>query len=271
MNNFKRLFTAYRSGHLFYRLFSFLFAKILFSLPRTWRARLFRGDKYYCPVCGSHLSSFPPLFRPYHRWCPVCKSLARHRFVWIYFQRAKIPFHRKNLRILHIAPEDAIRDLFYSISKSHYISGDLYDKNAMEKMDICAIDYPENSFDLIFCSHVLEHVDDDRQALREFHRVLSSEGLLMLMVPIFGEKTIQDSSVTDPAERERLFGNLTMFEPMGTTLLILLLARALKSRLFDPVTLPQLKRFASNSLTFKIGSLYAKKVILRLLVTLGKN
>ena len=232
---------------------------------------MFRGDKYYCPVCGSHLSSFPPLFRPYHRWCPVCKSLARHRFVWIYFQRAKIPIHRKNLRILHIAPEDAIRDLFYSISKSHYISGDLYDKNAMEKMDICAIDYPENSFDLIFCSHVLEHVDDDRQALREFHRVLSSEGLLMLMVPIFGEKTIQDSSVTDPAERERLFGNLTMFEPMGTTLLILLLARALKSRLFDPVTLPPLKRFASNSLTFKIGSLYVKKAILRLHVTLGKK
>lgn len=208
MNNFTRLITAYHSGYLPYRLFSYLKAKILFTLPGTWRARLYSGDEYYCPVCDSHLSNFPPFFRPYHRWCPVCKSLARHRFVWTFFQQAKLPIHRKNLRILHIAPEDAIRNLFLSIPGADYISGDLYNKNAMVKMDVCAINYPENCFDLIFCSHVLEHVDDDRQALQEFHRVLSPEGQLMLMVPIIGEITIQDPSVTNPAERERLFGQL---------------------------------------------------------------
>ncbi len=216
MDNFNRLKAAYRSGNLFSRLFSFLKAKALFTLPRGWRARLFSGDEYYCPVCDSHLNEFPPLFRPYHRWCPVCKSLARHRFFWIYFQQAKLLINVKHLRILHIAPEDAIRDLFQSIPGTHYISGDLHNKNAMEKMNICALNYPENSFDLIFCSHVLEHVEDDRQALREFHRVLSSEGRLMLMIPIFGEKTIQDPSVTDPIERERLFGQFDHVRAYGS-------------------------------------------------------
>lgn len=216
MEKINRLITAYGSRNLFSRLRGFLKAKILFTLPRGWRARLFSGNEYYCPVCSSHLRDFPPLFRPYHRWCPVCKSLARHRFVWIYFQQAKLPTHGKNLRILHIAPEEAIRDLFHSIPGAHYISGDLNDKNAMVKMDICAINYPENSFDLIFCSHVLEHVGDDRQALREFHRVLSPEGQLMLMVPLLGEKTIQDLSVTNPVERERLFGQLDHVRAYGS-------------------------------------------------------
>ena len=216
MSYINRLITAYRSGNFISRLCSFFKAKILFSMPKGWRARLFSGDKYYCPICDTHLRDFLRFFRPYHRWCPVCKSLARHRFVWTYFHQTKLPIHGKNLRILHIAPEDAIRDLFLSIPGVHYISGDLNSKKAMEKMDICNINYPANSFDLIFCSHVLEHVEDDHQALREFHRVLSSDGQLMLMVPILGVKTFQDPSITNPVDRECLFGQLDHVRAYGS-------------------------------------------------------
>lgn len=208
MNLYQRLVIAFRSGQLFPRLFSFLKAKILFSLPGRARRRMYAGEEYYCPVCESHLRKFLPLFRPYHRFCPVCKSLARHRFFWNYFKEAKLPNDGNNLRILHIAPEEAIRNILITLPQASYLSADLYSKDAMVKMDICNIEYGENSFDLIFCSHVLEHVADDRQAMREFHRVLSSAGVLFLMVPILAEKSFEDPSIIDPNERERVFGQM---------------------------------------------------------------
>lgn len=234
MNNITRLITAYRSGNFISRLCGFFKAKVLFSLPPGWRARLFSGDDYYCPICDTHLRGFLMLFRPYHRFCPVCKSLARHRFVWTYFQQVNLLIHGKNLHILHIAPEDAIRDLFLSIPGVHYISGDLDSKKAMETIDICAINYPANSFDLIFCSHVLEHVEDDLQALREFHRVLSSEGQLMLMVPMLGGKTFQDPSITNPIDRERLFGQLDHVRAYGSDFVDIVAGEGFVVKTFRP-------------------------------------
>jgi SAM-dependent methyltransferase len=76
----------------------------------------------------------------------------------------------------------------------------------MERMDITDIQYPDESFDVIYCSHILEHVPDDRRAIREFHRVLRQDGWAMLLVPITADRTMEDPSVTDPAERLRLYG-----------------------------------------------------------------
>ncbi len=76
----------------------------------------------------------------------------------------------------------------------------------MEVMDIHDIQYPDDVFDVIYCSHVLEHVADDRQAMREFYRVLKPNGWAILMVPITADKTFEDPFLTDPAERLRLFG-----------------------------------------------------------------
>jgi len=76
----------------------------------------------------------------------------------------------------------------------------------MVKMDITAIQFPSESFGIIYCSHVLEHVPDDKQAMREFCRVLKPDGWAILLVPITADKTFEDASVTDPAERLRLFG-----------------------------------------------------------------
>ena len=75
----------------------------------------------------------------------------------------------------------------------------------MIRMDITAMEAPDASFDAIYCSHVLEHVPEDRKAMREFFRVLKPGGWALIMVPVAAHPTIEDPAVTDPAERERLY------------------------------------------------------------------
>jgi predicted SAM-dependent methyltransferase len=73
-------------------------------------------------------------------------------------------------------------------------------------MDITRVGYAKETFDVIYCSHVLEHVSDDRQAIHEFHRILKPDGWAVLLVPITADKTFEDASITDPCERLKLFG-----------------------------------------------------------------
>ena len=87
-----------------------------------------------------------------------------------------------------------------------YLSADLSSPEAMVKMDIMDIQYSDNTFDVIFCSHVLEHVPDDRKAMREFYRVLKPGGWAILQVPILAKATFEDSTVISREERQRLFG-----------------------------------------------------------------
>lgn len=107
---------------------------------------------------------------------------------------------------MHIAPEPIIETLLKTLPNIDYLSGDLMDSRAMEKMDITDIQHPDDSFDLILCSHVLEHVPDDRKAMSEFKRVLKPGGFAMLLVPITTYQTDEDPTVTDPNERLRRFG-----------------------------------------------------------------
>jgi len=89
---------------------------------------------------------------------------------------------------------------------SNYLTADLFDPLAMVKMDVTNIEYPDHSFDVIYCSHVLENVQDDRRALREFYRILKPNGWAILLVPVTAQKTFEDPSVTSPEDRLRLFG-----------------------------------------------------------------
>jgi len=77
----------------------------------------------------------------------------------------------------------------------------------MVKEDITNISFKDNSFDIIFCSHVLEHIEEDRKAMKELYRVLKPKGFAILQVPIKNiENTFEDFSVKDPKEREKVFG-----------------------------------------------------------------
>jgi len=131
--------------------------------------------------------------------CPVCGSLERHRGAYLLLKNKISPKHR----VLHVAPEPLLVPWLISLS-SEYLSVDLYNQ-AMRRMDIMNIELPDSSRTLIWCSHVLEHVADDRKVLSEFFRVLEPGGILVLQVPVSGAKTMEDSSLTTDAQRLKAF------------------------------------------------------------------
>jgi SAM-dependent methyltransferase len=168
----------------------------------------YSGTGRWCPVCCRSSRRFLTygLVPREDAECPQCGALERHRFVWIYFSRRTDLFDGRAKRVLHVAPERCFEDRLRRRLGSGYVTADLLDPHAMEQMDITDIHHPDESFDVIYCSHVLEHVPDDRRAMSELHRVLKPEGWAVLLVPVTVDKTVEDPTITDPAERERLFG-----------------------------------------------------------------
>ena len=168
----------------------------------------YMGSARHCPICdrGSRKFLFAGTQPREDALCVHCGALERHRLVWLYFKRKSNLFSGQPLKMLHVAPEAAFEKLLRLQLGSQYLTADLFNPRAMVKMDITDIQYPDDSFDVIYCSHVLEHVPDDKKAMREFLRVLKPNGWAMLLVPIVGEHTFEDPSITDPAERARVFG-----------------------------------------------------------------
>lgn len=165
------------------------------------------GVSHYCPICRSHLREFLPAGikpRPNAR-CPVCGSLERHRLIYLFMQDRTNLFLPPKKRMLHIAPEECLSNVFRSSDVLHYISADLA-PHAMLQMDLTRTFFPDETFDVVYASHVFEHIVDDRKAMQETFRVLKPGGWAILQVPINAEITYEDPSVVDPVERERVFG-----------------------------------------------------------------
>jgi SAM-dependent methyltransferase len=130
-------------------------------------------------------------------------------------------------KMLHIAPMTQLTRLFQSQPHIDYLSADLEHPNAMVKMDITKIEYSDNVFDVIYCSHVLEHVDDDRKAMRELYRVLKPGGWAILQVPfpettlhieepIEDELTFEDPTIISDEERLRHYGQVDHVRRYGS-------------------------------------------------------
>jgi hypothetical protein len=178
--------------------------RVLLALPLTVKKTLFRG-RHYCPICESHIRGFEDWGYDKNAWCPVCGSMQRHRLVWLFFLRKTDCFDSNPKRMLHIAPEAALEPRLKCIPNMNYLTVDLQDPRCMVKMDITDIRYPDNTFDMVYCSHVFEHIPNDCKAMRELARVLKCEGWAVFMVPLSAEQTREDPSITSPADRERLF------------------------------------------------------------------
>jgi len=166
------------------------------------------GFARYCLCCKARIRSFIPvrLDPNPEAGCPVCGSMQRHRLIWLYMNRKTDLFNGSQKKMLHIAPEPQLARLFQKVHYIEYLSADLGSPNAMVKLDITDIQYSDNTFDVIYCSHVLEHVPDDNKAMREFHRVLRPGGWAILQVPITVVATFEDATVNSDEQRERLFG-----------------------------------------------------------------
>jgi SAM-dependent methyltransferase len=108
--------------------------------------------------------------------------------------------------MLHISPEEGLEENFRRISSLTYVTADLNLAPMMVKIDITGIPFLDHSFDILYCSHVLEHIQNDRKAMDELNRVLKPGGHAIVQVPIADGKTFEDPSVTNPAERKQLFG-----------------------------------------------------------------
>jgi predicted SAM-dependent methyltransferase len=173
------------------------------------RQREWGGDARYCPVCeksAGRFAEFGARKRADAR-CPWCDALERHRFAWLYLTTKSDLFGPPPKTLLHFAPEPGLAPLLRKRLGGSYLTADLLDPKADLQTDIMNIRLPDAKFDVAMCSHVLEHIVDDRKAMRGLHRVLKPGGWALISVPIMAETTFEDPAVVDPAERERVFGH----------------------------------------------------------------
>jgi SAM-dependent methyltransferase len=177
-------------------------------LRNKMRTVLYYGKGRFCPVCGKSSRRFlqSGLVSREDAQCVHCGALERHRFLWLFVARRTNLFDGKPPKMLHVAPELCFESRLKQRLGDNYLTADLFNPRAMVKMDITNIDYPDRSFDVVYCSHVLEHVQDDRKAMREFYRILKCNGWAILLVPITAARTFEDSSISDPEERLKVFG-----------------------------------------------------------------
>ena len=177
---------------------------------------LYLGKGKQCPLCGCQRRKFLPYGYVTSRenaLCPNCLSLERHRLLWLWLVReSDIGRGAMALpKMLHIAPEVALMRKFkkmYASTPDRYITADLESPLADMHFDVQQIPLEAESFDAIICNHIMEHVEDDRKALKELYRIMRRGGWGVILSPVEleHEKTFEDDTITDPAERTRIFG-----------------------------------------------------------------
>jgi predicted SAM-dependent methyltransferase len=198
------------------------FSKLILNLfPRTFLIRisfLFRpflkifysGKKYKDPIDGSSFRKFLPYGYQKQRenvLSPSTLSLERHRLLWLFLKK-ETDFFKKPYKVLHFAPEQAFYKRFKKLKNLEYTTTDLNSPLADVKADITKLPFEDESFDVILCNHVLEHIKEDTQAMKELLRVLKKGGWAIIQIPqdLDRKTTFEDDSITDQKERTKIFG-----------------------------------------------------------------
>ena len=260
-----------------------MFELIKKNIPRNVKIALlkslFIGNKFYCNCCHSHLrtlagggESEPVIqeqeiigagYRKYDS-CPVCKSSYRTRLVKAYLDEyidLKI-----DISLLHIAPEEQLSYLFQRKQNIQYTCGDILPERYHHfapsiKIDITDIPFPDNSFDLILCNHVLEHIPDDRKAMKQLLRVLKPQGKAILQVPVSLklEKTYEDWSINSENERLKKFGQKDHVRIYGTDYVQRLSETGFKVETIETNDLSHIRNFNKLELDAKEKLFIAEK------------
>jgi SAM-dependent methyltransferase len=202
------------------------------AIPRRTTGRLLHsGRRVQCPCCGSQYRDLAA-FRGPDRACWHCGSLERDRLLWLFFDRNP-SLLTPGLRVLHVAPEAPLRPRVQRIAGS-YVCGDLTGTFGDQILDVTSLQFCDDAFDAVICNHVLEHVPDDRAAMRELRRVLAPGGWAILLVPdVESEHTIEDPSITDATERLRRFGQEDHVRRYGRDYLDRLVDAGFSPRMID--------------------------------------
>ena len=206
---------------------------LLNTLPRPLLIRLsyvfkvfapiiYKGDKVECPVCeksfrkflsyGSNVASRDNVL------CPYDLTLERHRLMWLYLKRKSDFFTKPNIKVMHIAPEQCFHKRFKNQKNLDYTTGDLLSPIADLHFDLHDIPLPDNQYEVIFCNHVMEHVEDDLRCMQELYRIMKPGGWGIMQVPIDSNRdtTYEDKSITSPEEREKHFWQYDHVRLYGT-------------------------------------------------------
>lgn len=198
-----------------------LFKRVLNLVPRPLLIRLsyvarpflalsLRGDTYQDPIDGKTFKKFLPYGYENQRenvLSPSTLSLERHRLLWLYLKN-ETDFFKAPKKVLHFAPEQAFYKRFRAMKNLDYTTTDLNSPLADVKADICDLPFEDDSYDVIFCNHVLEHIPDDTKAMQELYRILKPGGMAILQIPqdLQRAQTFEDNSITDRNERAAIFG-----------------------------------------------------------------
>ncbi|WP_100613388.1 class I SAM-dependent methyltransferase [Confluentibacter citreus] len=198
-----------------------LFKLLLNTIPRPLLIRLsyltrpilaffLKGNKFTDPIDGKHFKTFLPYGYGKQRpnvLSPSTLSLERHRLLWLYLKN-ETDFFTSHKKVLHFAPEQAFYKRFKSMENLDYTTTDLNSPLADVKADICNLPFEDNSFDVILCNHVLEHIPDDTKAMQELYRVMKIGGMGIFQIPqdVSRKTTFEDNTITDKKERSKIFG-----------------------------------------------------------------
>jgi predicted SAM-dependent methyltransferase len=168
-----------------------------------------KGNKFTDPIDNKSFRKFLPYGYQVQRQnvlSPSTLSLERHRLLWLYLTN-ETNFFTSKKKVLHMAPEQCFLSRFKKLNHD-YITADLDSPIADVKADITNLPFNDNSFDVIFCNHVLEHIPDDTKAMQELHRVMKKGGMGIFQIPqdLNRKITFEDNSIIDRKERAKVFG-----------------------------------------------------------------
>lgn len=198
-----------------------LFKIILNTIPRPLLIRLsyvirpilaliLKGNKFTDPIDNKSFKTFLPYGYGTQRnnvLSPSTLSLERHRLLWLYLKN-ETHFFSENLKVLHFAPEQCFLRRFKALKNLDYTTTDLLSPIADVKADICNLPFVDNTYDVVLCNHVLEHIPDDTKAIQELYRVMKVGGVGIFQIPqdLKRATTFEDNTITDKKKRAKIFG-----------------------------------------------------------------
>jgi SAM-dependent methyltransferase len=175
-------------------------------------ALLLKGNKFTDIIDGKSFRMFLPYGYGTQRnnvLSPSTLSLERHRLLWLYLKNETDFFtSAEKIKVLHFAPEQEFYKRFKKQSNLEYTTTDLLSPLADVKADICNLPFQDNSYDIILCNHVLEHIPDDTKAMQELYRVMKPGAMGIFQIPqdLNRAVTFSDDTITDQKERAKIFG-----------------------------------------------------------------